>query len=93
MKRNVLPTPETRPKSKRLGDGAGAVSNVQSNRRRVKHTAISVPKETPGTERTTALKYLQDLVTHTPHATGTSLRVTGLLWNNVLAVMIAKNLT
>lgn len=37
----------------------------KSNRRRARHTAISVPKETPGTEGTAALKYQQDLVTHT----------------------------
>lgn len=37
----------------------------KSNRRGVRHAAISVPKETPGTEHTAALKYLQDFVTHT----------------------------
>lgn len=37
----------------------------KSNRSRARHTAISVPKETPGTEGTAALKYLQDLITHT----------------------------
>lgn len=46
----------------------------KSNRRRVRHPAISVPKETPGIERTAALKYLQDFVTHSLCTTGTNLR-------------------